>query len=152
MSQMPPPGPPPGPPGPPAGAPAPTPPQPEMGWLRLTLQGSMMTSSMITPAVTLNGWRVPAEYGENVIPAYAGPTRIDVSCQWIRNYGQATLETQVPAGGQVSVFYAAPMHQFSRGAIGYEKQKRPGMLGFGVMLAVVLLVVLALIVLPATLT
>ena len=51
-------------------------------------------------------------------------------------------------GGQVTVYYAAPMHQFSRGAIGYEKQKRPGRLGFGVMLGAVALIVLALIVLP----
>ena len=97
-----------------------------MGWLRLTLQGSAMTSSMITPAVTVNGWRVPSHYGENVIPVHAGPNRIDVSCQWLKKFGEATLETQVPAGGQVAAFYAAPWHQFSRGAIGYEKQKRPG--------------------------
>jgi hypothetical protein len=119
-----------------------------MGWLRLTLQGSALTSSMITPAVTVNGWRVPSHYGENVIPVYAGPNRIDVSCQWLMKFGEATLETQVPAGGQVSAFYAAPWHQFSRGAIGYEKQKRPGMVGFTVMMAAIALVVVALFVLP----
>ena len=122
-----------------------------MGWLRLTLQGSVMTSSMITPAVVVNGWRVPVQYGENVIPVHAGPNRIDVSCQWLKKYGQATLVTMVPDGGQVAVYYAAPMHQFSRGAIGYEKQRRPGVLGFGLMLGVILLVVLALIVLPTAL-
>jgi len=148
MSQPPPPGPPPGPPRPPPGAPVPPPPQQPMGWLRLTLQGSMMTSSMITPAVLVNGWRVPAQYGENVVPVHAGPVRVDVSCQWLTKFGQATLETQVPPGGQVSVFYAAPMHQFSRGAIGYEKQHRPGVLGFSVMVGVAVLLVLAIVVLP----
>ena len=59
-----------------------------MGWLRLTLQGSALTSSMITPAVTVNGWRVPSHYGENVIPVHAGPNRIDVSCQWLMKYGR----------------------------------------------------------------
>ena len=73
-----------------------------MGWLRLTLQGSAMTSSMITPTVLVNGWRVPVRYGENVIPVYAGPNRIDVSCQWLKRFGEATLETTVPSGGQVS--------------------------------------------------
>lgn len=155
MSQMP----PPGPPVPPAGPPQPQgqpgaqgqpgqPEQPPMGWIRLTLQGSMMTSSMITPAVSINGYRVPAQYGENVIPVHAGPNRVDVTCQWLKEFGQATLQTDVPAGGQVVAYYAAPMHQFSRGAIGYEKQKRPGMAGFWVLMAVVVLVVIALVVLP----
>src|SRR4051812_1853891 len=115
MSDMTPPGPPPG---PPLGAVPPPQQQPAMGWLRLTLQGSATTSSMITPSVTINGWRVPVQYGENVIPVHAGPNRIDVSCQWLLRYGEATLETQVPPGGQVTAFYAAPWHQFSRGAIG----------------------------------
>jgi hypothetical protein len=119
-----------------------------MGWVRLTLQGSALTSSVITPAVMVNGWRVPSHYGENVIPVHAGPTRIDVSCQWLIKFGEATLETQVPAGGQVTAFYAAPWHQLSRGAIGYEKQTRPGALGFCVMLAVIAVAVAAAFLLP----
>jgi hypothetical protein len=117
-----------------------------MGWLLLTLQGSPLTSSMITPAVLVNGWRVPAQYGDNVIPVHAGPNRIEVSCQWFRRYGRATLETTVPDGGQVPVFYAAPLHMLSRGAIGHEKQKRPGAPGFVLMLSTILLIVVALIV------
>jgi hypothetical protein len=104
---------------------------------------------MITPAVLVNGWRVPAQYGDNVIPVHAGPNRIDVSCQWLRKYGRATLETTVPDGGQVPVFYAAPLHMLSRGAIGHHKQKRPGALGFTLMLSVVVALVLAVFVLPA---
>ena len=119
-----------------------------MGWLRLTLQGSALTSSMITPAVTVNGWRVPSHYGENVIPVHAGPNRIDISCQWLMKFGAATLETQVPAGGQVTAFYAAPWHQFSRGAIGFEKQQRPGAVGFAVMMAAIVVVVVAIFLLP----
>ncbi len=123
MSQMPPPGPPLGPPGPRSGAPAPPPTAPRpMGWLLLTLQGSPLTSSMITPAVLVNGWRVPAQYGDNVIPVHAGPNRIDVSCQWLRKYGRATLETTVPDGGQVPVFYAAPLHMLSRGLLEYDSK------------------------------
>jgi hypothetical protein len=143
MSDLTPPGPPPG-----TGQPPAQPPQAAMGWLRLTLQGSALTSSMITPSVTVNGWRVPSQYGENVIPVYAGPNRIDISCQWLMKFGEATLEADVPAGGQVTAYYAAPWHQFSRGAIGYEKQKRPGALGFTVMITVIVAVVVALFVLP----
>ncbi len=120
-----------------------------MGWLRLILQGSAMTSSMITPAVTINGWRVAVRYGENVIPVHAGPNRIEVSCQWLMKFGEATLDTTVPESGQVTAYYAAPMHQFSRGAIGYEKQKRPGTTGFIVTVAVIAAIVVLLVVLPA---
>ena len=81
----------------------------------------------------------------NVIPVHAGPNRIDVSCQWLTKFGEASLETTVPEGGQVLAYYAAPMHQFSRGAIGYERQTRPGALGFAVMIAVIVLVVVALV-------
>ena len=103
-----------------------------------------MTSSMITPAVTINGYRVPAQYGENVIPVHAGPNRIEVSCQWLLRFGEASLDTMVPEGGQVMAYYAAPMHQFSRGALGFEKQKRPGSIAFAVAMAGILLIVIAI--------
>jgi hypothetical protein len=145
MTQPPPPGPPPGRAG---SAPQPGEPGPQpMGWLRVTLQGSALTSSIITPAVSVNGWRVPASYGENVIPVHAGPNRVDVSCQWLWRYGEASLATDVPAGGQVSLYYAAPMHQLSRGAIGFTQQKRQGLPGFTLLLGVVVLLVVALVVL-----
>jgi hypothetical protein len=120
-----------------------------MAWLRLTLQGSPMTSSMITPAVTVNGYRVVAHYGDNLVPVWAGSNRVDISCQWLMRFGQATLQLEVPPGAQVPVFYAAPLHQFSKGAIGFERQKRPGRVGLVVMLALVLLVVMGISVVVA---
>jgi hypothetical protein len=120
-----------------------------MAWLRLTLQGSPMTSSMITPAVSVNGYRVVAHYGDNLVPVWAGPNRVDISCQWLTRFGKASLELDVPPGAQVPVFYAAPLHQFSKGAIGFEKQRRPGLAGLIGMLALVVLVVMAISVLVA---
>jgi hypothetical protein len=120
-----------------------------MAWLRLTLQGSPMTSSMITPAVSVNGYRVVAHYGENLVPVWAGPNRVDISCHWLTRFGEATLELDVPPGAQVPVFYAAPLHQFSKGAIGFERQRRPGRTGLVGMLAAVVLVVVAISVLVA---
>ena len=148
MSDMTPPGPPPGP--PPAEQPEQPPAQPPMGWLRLVLQGSVLTSSLIPPTVTINGWRVAVQYGENVIPVHAGPNRIDVWCKWLKKFGEATLETTVPEGDQVTAYYAAPLQQFSRGAIGYEKQKRPGMVGFAVALALIAVVFVVIILITVT--
>jgi hypothetical protein len=120
-----------------------------MSWLRLTLQGSPFTSSMITPAVTVNGYRVVAHYGENLVPVWAGPNRVEVSCRWLMRFGEATLQLDVPPGAQVPVFYASPLHQFSKGAIGLERQKRPGRLGLALMLAAVVLFVMGISVLAA---
>ncbi len=101
--------------------------QPPMGTLRLTIQGNMLTANMFTPTVQVNGFRVPARYGPQDIPVYAGPNHLDVHAQWLRRYGQASLDTQVAPGQVLDVWYGPPAHQFSRGAIGFEKQNRPGM-------------------------
>jgi hypothetical protein len=140
--------PPPGPPQPPYAAQPPPPAHQPMGWLRVFIQGNVMTSNMITPALVVNGARVPSRYGENVLPVYAGPTRVELHAQWLRAYGQAAIDTVVPEGQTVTLFYAAPMHQFARGRIGYEKQKRPGVAGFVALMALIVLVVVVLVGLP----
>jgi hypothetical protein len=121
-----------------------------MGWLRVFIQGSVMTSNMITPTVVVNGARMSSRYGENVFPVYAGPTRVELSAQWVRQYGQASMETVVPEGQTVTLWYAAPYHQFARGRIGYEKQRRPGLAGMFVLILLILALV-ALFVVPAAL-
>lgn len=128
----------------------PPPPQvdPSTGWLQLTLQGSVLTSNAIPPKVRLNGYPVATSYGLNTIPLPAGRWHLDVHCQWMREYGQAALDFDLAPGQQVPVIYAGPLHQFTTGNIGFEKQPRKGMGCFLVMLAV-LLVVVALIVVAA---
>lgn len=99
---------------------------PPMGMLHLTVQGSMFTSNMIPPTVHLNGYPVPVKYGLNAIPVPAGPVRVDVYSQWMRQYGQASLDCHVQPNQVVPVFYASPFHQFTTGSIGHEKVKRKG--------------------------
>ncbi len=101
-------------------------PQPR-GTIRLTIQGSVLTSNMITPSIILDGQHLPSsQYGVNMLPVYPGRHRIDMYAQWLRQYGQASLEVDVPAGGFVDVFYAAPLHQFATGSIGFQKQQAKG--------------------------
>ncbi len=102
--------------------------QPErpQGTIRLTLQGSVMTAGL-TPVVHVSGHRVNSRFGTMDVPVWAGPNRVDVHTQWTRRYGEASLEVDVPPGAVVPVFYAVPHHVFSRGAIGTERQRRPGL-------------------------
>ncbi|GAA1153493.1 hypothetical protein GCM10009630_59680 [Kribbella jejuensis] len=114
------------------------------GMLQLTIQGSALTSNMIPPTVYLNRYPVPVKYGRNDIPVFAGPLHIDIHSQWIRTYGQASLDCTVQPNQAVPVFYASPYHQFMSGSIGHTKVKRKGLgvlLGVvGAILAVVVLV------------
>lgn len=119
-------------------------PQSGQGQIVLMLQGSVMTSNMIAPKVFLNGYEMPSHYGENHYPMPAGPVRIDIYCQWWRKYGRAQLDTGVQPGGVTPVYYAAPLHMFTSGSIGYEKQPRKGLVG----LIALLVLVTALVALP----
>jgi hypothetical protein len=114
------------------------------GSLHLTIQGNVMTSSMITPSVSLNGTPVRVKYGENALPLPAGRWHIDVYCQWVRRFGQAAMEFDVAPGQTVPIYYAAPMHQFTTGAIGHEKQPRKGMVVFILAMTLVLGIALGL--------
>lgn len=128
----------------------PAPSGPPAGWIQLTLQGNVMTSSLVPPTVRLNGYPVATSYGVNALAVPAGRWRIEVHCQWLRQFGQAELEVDVAPGQHVPVFYAAPMHQFTRGSIGLEQQKRRGV-WFFVALMVVLGLVVALLIAGAVL-
>lgn len=123
---------------------------PSTGWLQLTLQGSVLTSSVVPPTVRLNGYQVPTSYGLNTIPLPAGRWHVDVHCQWLREFGQAALDFDLAPGQQVPVYYAAPLHQFTTGSIGFGKQKRKGIGCFLVLIAFLVLLV-ALVVAAAVL-
>ncbi len=116
-------------------------PQGPMGMLHLTIQGSMMTGTMIPPIVHLNGYKVPVKYGRNDIPVYAGPLHVEIHSQWMRAFGKAALDFTVHPNQAVPVFYASPYHQFaSAGSIGHTKVKRKGL---GFLLALITTVIAA---------
>ncbi|TQL67081.1 hypothetical protein FB381_0953 [Nocardioides albertanoniae] len=119
-------------------------PQP-VGWIDVTIQGSAMTSNMIVPTVLLNGHQMPTKYGRNVFPVPPGSWKIDMYAQWTWKFGKASLTCDVAEGQTVPVFYAAPMTGFNKGAIGHEKQRRPGVLGFVLLMVVLVLVVAGIV-------
>ena len=128
-------------------APPPPPPgqAPATGIIRLTIQGSVWTSNVVTPSVRINGYPVPSRYGTQDLVVHAGPNHIDMETQWMRTYGQAALDTTVAPGQVVEVWYASPWHQFRRGDIGFTRQRRGGL---GVLVALLAVIVLLFVVVP----
>ncbi|GGR56471.1 hypothetical protein J2S40_003230 [Nocardioides luteus] len=123
----------------------PAPGQPPVGWIDLTIQGSHMTSNMIVPTVLLNGHKMPTQYGRNVFPVPPGHWTVEMYAQWTWKFGKASLTCDVAEGQTVPVFYAAPMTGFSKGAIGHEKQKKPGVLGFVLLMVFLLVFIVGLV-------
>ena len=114
---------PPGP--PPAPAPAAPPPGQATGWVRLTVQGNWLVTGFVSPTVRLNGYPVATRRGENLLPAWAGPNRLDVEMRWMWTYGQASTSVDVPTGQAVPLWYCPPFTTMSKGAIGTAPQHAP---------------------------
>ncbi|GAA3683125.1 hypothetical protein GCM10022237_47300 [Nocardioides ginsengisoli] len=123
----------------------PPPPPPPPGYLRLHLQGNRMLS-MITPSIHIDGYPVPARYGENVYPVVPGQHAVAGHAQWMWRFGHATQAFQVAPGQTVDIFYAAPALTFLSGRIGFEKQRTPGLVALIALFAVLLLLVIVPIV------
>ena len=96
------------------------------GHLRVHLQGSVLTSSVVTPTLLINNQVVKASYGPNDYALPAGAYRVSAYTQWMRQYGQAALDVALYPGQAIEVFYASPLHQFTTGSMGFTKQKRKG--------------------------
>ncbi|MCR1780934.1 hypothetical protein KVF89_00175 [Nocardioides carbamazepini] len=119
------------------------PPPPPPGYLRVNVQGNRLLT-MITPSVQVNGYPVPMRFGPNVVPMPPGVHTVSAHAQWMWRYGQASQQVQLAPGQTVDVFYAAPVLTFMSGAMGFTKQRVPGMLAFVLLLVVLLLVVIGL--------
>ncbi|MFC6707591.1 hypothetical protein [Flexivirga alba] len=119
------------------------------GTIELTLQGNALTSNMLTPQVQIDGFPVPASYGLNRLPVPAGRHTVSAYATWLVKYGQASYDVDVQPGQSVPVFYAAPMIQFLKGAMGPTKQKRGGK-GFFIGLIAVLVLIVILVVVIAS--
>ncbi len=111
------------------------------GAFMLTLQGNGFTAGL-TPKVHIDGHPVPGAFGANFYPLRPGHHRVDVHTQWMRQYGQASMQLDIREGQTVPVFYAVPWHQFTTGSIGHQQQSRKGV---GVMLTILIVPLLAML-------
>jgi len=120
--------------------------------LKFTVQGNVMTSNLVPPTLSIDGYPAPSSAGggSTLIPIMSGPHRLEVHSQWLRRYGQASLDVVIQPRTQLEVFYAPPFHQFTTGALGLAPQQRRG-LGCLIGLVVAIVAVPLLIVLLAVL-
>lgn len=123
--------------------------------LKFTVQGNIMTSNLVPPSLTIDGYAAPTSMtGTRDIPIMSGRHHLRVHSQWLRTYGSAVLDVDIASGQTVEVFYAAPYHQFAdQGSIGLTRQARKGrgfLIALLVGLAMVFVVPLAVVALTLT--
>ncbi|MFD6444593.1 hypothetical protein ACFWEJ_05815 [Promicromonospora sp. NPDC060204] len=117
--------------------------------LSFTVQGNFLTTNMVPPRLTIDGWPAPLPVtGTRKIPIWSGRHHLQVHSQWLRQYGHAALDIDVAPGQTLDVFYAPPHQNFyDQGAIGHGPQVRRGrgvMIATWTMISLLLLAVVGL--------
>ncbi len=113
--------------------------------LSFTVQGNIMTSNLIAPTLTIDGYVAPVPSdGTRQFPIMSGRHHLQAHSQWMRRYGHAAIDIDVAPGQHLEVFYAPPYHQFiNDGSMGLTTQTRKGRgLIIGMWVALLLVVLL----------
>lgn len=76
----------------------------------------------------------------------ATPTGFRVSSRYMWEYGAAEQQVDLAPGQSVEVHYSGPLLTFVGGRMGFTPQARPGVVGFGLVLGIPLLLLLVIIV------
>jgi hypothetical protein len=95
------------------------------GHLRLTITPSPLAwgAGRQRAWARVDGEPVTVRHGDNVLPLDAGRHRVEVYQVWVAEHAAAEAEVDVPAGGEVSLQYAAPYHWRSAGRLGPPPQR-----------------------------
>jgi hypothetical protein len=96
------------------------------GHIRLTVQSSLLGRSKLGVYARVDDEPVKVTYGENVIAAAAGRHRVEGYVVFAAEYGHASVDVEVPAGGEARAFYAPPFLHASPGRMGLTPQQPPG--------------------------
>ncbi|GAB3249717.1 hypothetical protein [Nocardioides dilutus] len=112
------------------------------GHLRLTVQPTLLGRPGLGVTARVDGEPVRVQHGENVIPLAAGRHRVEASTFLTGGSGDVTIEVDVPAGGQVALWYAPSFVRAVSGRIG-DRPQRPAGTWFVVLVALILVVGMA---------
>jgi len=103
--------------------------------------------ALMKPTAVINGHTVPLNWGTNVIPAPPGVHQIQIYCQYLWKIGKAEITVDNSGAPAAPVYYASPWTTWSRGAVGQQPVKNPGLVGLalimGGLLALLLLICVA---------
>ncbi len=81
--------------------------------------------AMFKPVATINGHQVQLQWGDNPIPLQPGVYDVQVHTKYLWDIGKARIQVDNRHGGNVSVYYAAPVIVFVAGAIDFQPVKPP---------------------------
>jgi hypothetical protein len=83
----------------------------------------------VKPVVEIDGYRVPAKWGRNVVPVPAGRHNVHVHTPYFlpSRVGPADQVVDVAPGQVAELEYRSPLIVFLQGAMGPPPQKYPGM-------------------------
>lgn len=99
------------------------------------------SASMISPLIAIDGFSAPAQWQRNVFPVPVGRRHLTAQSNYLWTFGRAELDVEVATEQTVEVYYAGPLLTFLGGRMGFEPQKRGGMIPLLVVLGFVVIVV-----------
>jgi hypothetical protein len=127
-------------------APYPTPPAQPMPGATLAVTAKFFPMAFffffVKPAITIDGYPVPAVWGRNAIPVVPGRHQLHVHTPYFlpSRVGPADATVDLAPGQTVELEYRSPVVVFLNGALGAPPQKYPGMVAL-----IVIYVVLGLL-------
>jgi hypothetical protein len=110
--------------------------------LNLRKPFGLWSSALISPVVKIDGYPADARWEQNSYPVPAGHRQIEVASNYLWQYGQATMGVDVTPGQAVEVHYSGPMMTMMSGKMGFSPQPRPGMLAFGLIISLPIVLIL----------
>jgi hypothetical protein len=104
----------------------------------------------IKPVLEIDGYRVPARWGENTVPVQPGRHQVHVHVPYFLppRVGPADATVDVAPGQSVPLEYRTPLVVFMRGAMGAPPQKYPGMIALIIVYVVIGLILVCSCVVP----
>jgi hypothetical protein len=105
----------------------------------------LLSSSMMTPKVLIDGFPAPARWEQNAYPVAAGRHQVRASTNYLWEFGAAETPVDIGLGQSVEVHYSSPLITFIGGKIGFSQQPRPGIVAFWIILAIPIAIVVLII-------
>jgi hypothetical protein len=106
----------------------------------------LLSASIMSPNVKIDGYPAPARWEQNVYPIAAGRHQVQGSTNYLWEYGRAELLVDIAPGQSVEVHYSSPVLTLMKGRMGFELQPRPGMPVLWAMVAIPIVIMIIVVI------